>query len=109
MKQPRSRRRSATACGKRSTARLRLPSASPPSRAAKQHARQAASALYHVTSAILMTWEAARPGADARRALYARLVLEHRLSVQDPLAPQEASVGARGGGGVVVGEECCAQ
>ena len=50
-------------------------------------ARQAASGLYHVTSAILMTWEGARPEADARRALYARLVLEHRLSAQDPLQP----------------------
>jgi hypothetical protein len=50
-------------------------------------ARQAASALYHVTSAILMTWEAAQPGADARRALYARFVLEYRLGVQDPLEP----------------------
>ena len=44
--------------------------------------------LYHITSAILMTWEAAQPNADARRALYARLVLEHRLSAQDPLEPQ---------------------
>ena len=43
--------------------------------------------FYHITSAILMTWEAAQPGADARRALYARLVLEHRLSPQDPLEP----------------------
>jgi len=51
-------------------------------------ARQAASALYHVTSAILMTWEAVQPGADARRALYARFVLEHRLSAQDPLEPR---------------------
>ena len=51
-------------------------------------ARQAASALYHVTSAILMTWEAAQPAADARRALYARFVLEHRLSAQDPLEPR---------------------
>jgi acyl-CoA dehydrogenase len=51
-------------------------------------ARLAASALYHVTSAILMTWEAAKPGTDPRRALYARLVLEHRLSVQDPLEPR---------------------
>jgi hypothetical protein len=50
-------------------------------------ARQAASGLYHVTSAILMMWEAARPDSDARRALYARLVLEHRLSAQDPLEP----------------------
>ena len=57
----------------------------------EQNARQAASALYHITSAILMTSEAARPGVDARRALYARLVLEHRLSAQDPLAPQEAA------------------
>jgi hypothetical protein len=36
-----------------------------------------------------MTWEAAQPGTDARRALYARLILEHRLSPQDPLAPDE--------------------
>jgi acyl-CoA dehydrogenase len=36
-----------------------------------------------------MTWEAARPGADARRALYARFVLEHRLSAQDPLEPRD--------------------
>jgi acyl-CoA dehydrogenase len=50
-------------------------------------ARLAASALYHVTSAILMTWEAAQPGTDPRRALYARLVLEHRLSARDPLEP----------------------
>src|SRR6202047_4463967 len=38
-------------------------------------ARQAASALYYVASAILMTWEAAQPAADARRVLYARFVL----------------------------------
>jgi acyl-CoA dehydrogenase len=50
-------------------------------------ARQVASALYHVTSAVLMTWEAAQPETDARRALYARFVLEHRLSPQDPLEP----------------------
>jgi acyl-CoA dehydrogenase len=51
-------------------------------------ARQASSALYHITSAILMTWEAAQPGSDARRALFARFVLEHRLSAQDPLEPE---------------------
>jgi acyl-CoA dehydrogenase len=51
------------------------------------NARLAASSLYHITSAILMAWEASRPGLDARRALYARLVLEHRLTPQDPLAP----------------------
>jgi len=58
--------------------------------AREAQARRASSALYHITSAVLMTREAARPGADARRALYARLVLEHRLSVQDPLAPRDS-------------------
>jgi hypothetical protein len=54
----------------------------------EQDARGAASGLYHIASAILMSWEAAQPGADARRALYARFVLEHRLSAQDPLEPR---------------------
>jgi alkylation response protein AidB-like acyl-CoA dehydrogenase len=54
--------------------------------ALEDNARKAASALYHIASAVLMTWEASRPGADARRALYARLVLEHRLGTEDPLA-----------------------
>jgi hypothetical protein len=53
--------------------------------ALEDNARKAASALYHITSAVLMTWEASRAD-DARRALFARLVLEHRLGVQDPLA-----------------------
>ena len=56
--------------------------------ALEETARLSASALYHITSAVLMTWEAAQPGTDPRRALYARLVLEHRLSVQDPLEPR---------------------
>ena len=34
-----------------------------------------------------MIWEASRTAADARRALLARLVLEHRLGAQDPLHP----------------------
>jgi alkylation response protein AidB-like acyl-CoA dehydrogenase len=55
----------------------------------EDNARKAASALYHATSAVLMTWEAAQAGTDARRALYARLILEYRLSPQDPLAPDE--------------------
>jgi acyl-CoA dehydrogenase len=50
-------------------------------------ARRAASGLYHAASAVLMTWEASRPEGDARRALMARFVLDHRLSAQDPLAP----------------------
>ncbi|MEJ2175828.1 MAG: acyl-CoA dehydrogenase family protein, partial [bacterium] len=50
--------------------------------------RQAASALYHVTSAALLAAEGARLGQlgrDARRLLLARMVLEHRLRAQDPL------------------------
>jgi hypothetical protein len=52
-------------------------------------ARQAATALYNIASAVLLAHEGSRPGADARRALYARCVLEHRLSPRDPLAPIE--------------------
>ncbi len=54
---------------------------------AENLARRAAAALYDVASAILLAWEGTRPAADARRALLARCVLEHRLSPQDPLAP----------------------
>ena len=53
-------------------------------------ARQAATAMYNAASAVLLAWEGSRPGADARRALYGRCVLEHRLSPRDPLAPEEA-------------------
>jgi acyl-CoA dehydrogenase len=52
-------------------------------------ARQAATALYDASSAVLLAWEGSRPGADARRALVARFVLVHRLSPADPLAPVE--------------------
>jgi alkylation response protein AidB-like acyl-CoA dehydrogenase len=53
---------------------------------AEATARLAASALYHITSAVLLAWEASQPGVDARRALLARFVLEHRLTARDPLA-----------------------
>lgn len=53
-------------------------------------ARQAATALYDVTGAVLLAWEGSRPGADARRALLSRFVLAHRLTAADPLAPDEA-------------------
>ena len=55
--------------------------------AMEANARQAASSLYHVTSAVLMSWEASQPNVDARRALLARLILDHRLSAHDPLEP----------------------
>jgi acyl-CoA dehydrogenase len=51
-------------------------------------ARQAATALYDASSAVLLAWEGTRPGADARRTLLARFVLAHRLSPVDPLAPE---------------------
>jgi len=54
-------------------------------------ARQAASALYHLTSAAAMAWEAARLG-DPARAELARLVLRHRVLPRDPLAPEDAAV-----------------
>ena len=52
-------------------------------------ARQAASALYHLTSAVAMGWEAGRTGS-LRRLLLAQLTLRHRLLPADPLAPAPA-------------------
>lgn len=52
--------------------------------------RQACTNLYHATSAILMAWEANRIHAlrgDARRLLFAKAVLDHRLAARDPFAP----------------------
>lgn len=54
-------------------------------------ARMAATGLYNVASAICLAWEATRPGVDARRALVSRLVVEHRLTTADPLAPHDAA------------------
>jgi alkylation response protein AidB-like acyl-CoA dehydrogenase len=51
--------------------------------------RQAASALYNLTSAAALAWEAARLNAPHRLAL-ARAVLRHRVLPNDPLAPAEA-------------------
>ncbi|HEY5635834.1 MAG TPA: acyl-CoA dehydrogenase family protein [Burkholderiales bacterium] len=55
----------------------------------EREVRRAASALYHAATAVLLAWEGATLGArggDARRLVMARLVLDHRLSVADPLA-----------------------
>ena len=52
-------------------------------------ARKASDALYHATSAALMATEGAAlgsQGGDARRLLLARMVIDHRLSPNDPLA-----------------------
>jgi acyl-CoA dehydrogenase len=50
-------------------------------------ARRATSLLYHVASAVVLAWEAHRIHAsrgDARRLLFSRLVVDHRLSTADP-------------------------
>jgi acyl-CoA dehydrogenase len=57
-------------------------------RKAESQARQAASALYHITSAIGLAQEAARIGAPHRLAM-ARMVLSHRLLPRDPLAEDD--------------------
>ena len=52
-------------------------------------ARRATSALYHVASAVTFCWEGSRIHAlrgDARRLLLSRLVVDHRLTAQDPFA-----------------------
>ena len=53
--------------------------------------RQASDALYHAASAVVMAHEGARiaaAGGGRKRLLLARMVLDHRLSPQDPLAPR---------------------
>jgi acyl-CoA dehydrogenase len=62
--------------------------------ASERLARQAASALYHVASAAIMACEAiaiAADGGDARRLLFAGLVLDHRLAPRDPLAADDVA------------------
>lgn len=46
--------------------------------------RQAASGLYHVTSAVVMAWEGARM-ADAGRVAMSGMVMRHRVLPRDPL------------------------
>jgi acyl-CoA dehydrogenase len=67
-------------------------------------ARLAASALYHATSAILLAWEGSHSSVDARRALLARFVLEHRLTARDPLGPS-SDVWEREATDIVLGQE----
>ncbi len=62
------------------------------SRGEETLSRQASDALYHVTTAALLAGEGARLGAaggDAGRLLLARMVLDHRLRPQDPLAAED--------------------
>ncbi len=54
------------------------------------HARQAASGLYYSTAATLLAWEGRRIGGaiGAQRAALSRLVVRHKLTERDPLAPE---------------------
>ena len=57
--------------------------------AQEDKARLAVNALYNATSAVLLAWEGSqsdRTQGDARRILLARMVLDHRLLPQDPMA-----------------------
>jgi acyl-CoA dehydrogenase len=58
-------------------------------------ARRATSLLYHVASAVALTWEGERIHAmrgDARRLLLSRLVIDHRVQVSDPFRLTENGV-----------------
>ena len=51
--------------------------------------RQATSAFYHAATAALMAWEASqihKKRGDARRLLWSRLIIDHRLTPRDPYA-----------------------
>jgi acyl-CoA dehydrogenase len=52
--------------------------------------RLIASALYNITSAVLLAWEASRIEDDWRRLALAHLVIEHKLLPRDPLMPAGA-------------------
>jgi acyl-CoA dehydrogenase len=56
----------------------------------ERFARMAAGALYNAATAVLMAWEAALLD-NGRRLLLSRMVVEHRLSAQDPLAPPDGA------------------
>jgi hypothetical protein len=58
-------------------------------------ARRATSLLYHVASAVALAWEGGRiheRRGDARRLLLSRLVIDHRVSANDPFRLTENSL-----------------
>ena len=59
--------------------------------AGEHDARRIASGLYHITSAILMAWEASQIVGDKRRLALAWLVVRHKLLPSDPLSVNQAS------------------
>jgi alkylation response protein AidB-like acyl-CoA dehydrogenase len=63
-------------------------------------ARRATSGLYHAASAVTLAWEADRIFAhhgDARRLLWSRLVLDHRLGGSDAFSRHDAALGEAAG------------
>ena len=54
-------------------------------------ARQATSALYHATSAVILAWEGVQAHGDPRKLLVSRFVLEHHLEALAPLAPPDGA------------------
>lgn len=52
--------------------------------------RQVATALYHVSTAILMAWEA-QETRHGERLLWSRLVVDHRLADHSPVLPKKAA------------------
>jgi acyl-CoA dehydrogenase len=60
----------------------------------ESEARRATSLLYHVASAVALTWEGGRiyqMRGDARRLLLSRMVVDHRLNGHDPFRLTENS------------------
>ena len=58
-------------------------------------ARRATSLLYHVASAVALTWEGGRiheMRGDARRLLLSRMVIDHRVVASDPFRLTENAV-----------------
>jgi hypothetical protein len=58
-------------------------------------ARRATSLLYHVASAVALTWEGGRiheMRGDARRLLLSRMVIDHRVLASDPFRLTENSL-----------------
>jgi acyl-CoA dehydrogenase len=53
--------------------------------------RRVATALYNITTAVLMAWEAAQSDGDFRRLALAHMVLKHRIWPNDPLGPSAPS------------------
>ncbi|MBU2531141.1 MAG: acyl-CoA dehydrogenase family protein, partial [Alphaproteobacteria bacterium] len=66
--------------------------------AAEVESRHAATVLYHASTAALMAWEGAlteRRRGDARRVLWSKLLLDHKLSTRDPFGRSETAKESR--------------